>query len=175
MKLGFLKSAKVKQGSSGPYLTIPRRFATPGALGESPVFSEVLPEEIYAIVRQKQSATSTLGGSVNKGAGLKLTEIPEQFGIPEIRQRIVTKSKIWEAYQNKASKYEGLQRVEKTYENVTQGQYISFRRVSSNTDPDAWIFPGLSPRHFAEKALDSLNIPSIVDQKVDHFLTKLGF
>lgn len=175
MKIGFLQSPKVHQGKKGPYLTIPRRFATPGALGESSVFSEVLPEEIYAIVRNKESARSTLGGSVNKGAGLKLDEIPAQFQIPKTRERIVAKSRIWEAYQNKHSAYEGLQRVEKTYENTTQGNYVSFRRVSSETDPDAWIHPGMTPGHFAEKALETLNIPAIVDQKVDHFLTKLGF
>lgn len=175
MKVGFLQSSKVTQGKSGPYLTIPRRFATPGALGESGVFSEVLPEEIYAIVRGKESAKSTLGGGVNKGAGLKLEEIPAQFQIPKTRERIVAKSRIWEAYTNKSSKYEGLQRVQKTYESATQGNYVSFRRVSSESDPDSWIHSGMSPGHFAEKALESLNIPSIVDQKVDHFLTKLGF
>lgn len=175
MKIGFLKSDKKKMGSSGPYLTIPRRFATPGALGESSVFSEVLPEEIYAIVKDRKSGTSTLGGAISRGAGLKLPDIPEQFRVPEVRQKIVTKSRIWEAYQNKASKYEGLQRVQKTYESATQGQYISFRRVSNNSDPDAWIHPGIAAHKFAEKALDSLNIPAIVDQKVDHFLSELGF
>ena len=49
MKVGFLASSKAKQkkDGTGMYLTIPFRHATPLAIGESPIFSEVLPNEVY--------------------------------------------------------------------------------------------------------------------------------
>ncbi len=54
LKEGFSHSSKIKIKSKGGwYLTIPFQFAGAGALGESPVFTGVLPKEIEKVLKQK--------------------------------------------------------------------------------------------------------------------------
>lgn len=48
--------------------------------------------------------------------------------------------------------FAGMVREVKVYESAEQSQYMTFRAVSSNSDPQSWIHPGI-PRHaFFEKA-----------------------
>lgn len=63
---------------------------------------------------------------------------------------------------------QGLIKVQKTYDKTTQSQYITFRRVSENTDPNKWFHPGFNGVHafpemekWADREIDRL-IQSIV-------------
>ena len=56
MKVGMLKSSKVKMGKNGPYLTIPFRFGTSSAIGESSAFAGVMPPEIERAAKQSSGA-----------------------------------------------------------------------------------------------------------------------
>jgi len=175
MKGGFSQSTKRKNKKGGGwYLTIPLRAATPGSLGESEAFSSVMPASVYAVVKDQRPQLSTLGAT-RPGRGLSVDQIPSQYQIPRTREMIVAKSQTFEAYQHKHSVYEGLQKASKTYQSATQGQYVSFRRVSDASDDNSWIHRGLKARNLADQAMDQTDIPFEVDKAVDNHLASLGF
>ena len=176
-KTGFLRSskAKPKKDGSGMYFTVPFRWATPGSIGDSAIFSGILPTQIYNIARKKSPSISGLGGTMKSGSGIKAKELPSEFQIPKTRQQIITKSAVFNAYKHKSSVYAGISRDQKTYENATQGSYVSFRRVSDKSDPDSWIHRGIVARELAEKAMQVTKIRHEVDVNTDNFLSQLGF
>lgn len=176
MKSGFSKSSKARSSRSGGwYLTVPFRFATPGALGENEAFSNIMPQSVYSVAKTLSPRQSTMGGAVKQGQSLKANQIPSPYNIPRTRAMIVTKSKTFEEYKHKHSIYEGMQRSQKTYERATQGQYVTFRRVSDNSDPNSWIHKGIEARRLSDQALTRTNIPHEVDMAVDNYLARLGF
>lgn len=177
MKPGFLNSRKVKHTKKGsPYITIPFRWATPGALGESEIFANVMPREIYAQVRRNQSTiTSPVNGTISRGksnyilpSNLKITDLRPSFS--DIKNRTT-----FPEYTHKGSIYEGIVRNEKTYEKATQGSYVSFRRVSEQSDMMSWIHKAQEGKNFAKKAIDSTNVAFITDRTIDAFLSEAGF
>lgn len=179
MKLGFMKSPKAKMSKKGGwYITIPFRFATPGALGESSVFNGgVMPKEIYAEAKNLEATKSDINVGVQFGDQLKLSQIPEHLRNKGSRGAVSnadTKDSFAD-YQHKNSIYEGITRSEKTYANATQSMYNSFRRVSLNSDPASWVNSGITARNVAEKALQVFDIGEEVSIKVDQELNKYGF
>lgn len=160
MKTGFLKSEKVKYTKDGdPYLTIPFRFSTPGALGESSAFSGKLPKDIYSRVKSLPISRPRL----------QLKDIPEQYQIPKSRE---LRNKIQEikslSLEDRTSIYEGLER--------RGGGYMTFRRVSLKSHTDSWIHPGFEERNIAGKALEEFipEISTIIGDTVDDFLDSQG-
>ena len=157
MKAGMLKSPKAKMTKNGPVLTIPFRFASAGSLGESSAFSGVLPPSIQRMAKKSSG-------------GLKLKNIPSKYHIPKSASlRSKGKSASFNQIKNNQSTsiYEGLKK--------TGGGYITFRKVSLNSDPASWQHPGFTARNFSKKALANLDIPGIVGDSIDNFLTNLGF
>ena len=178
MKANFMKSAKVKFTKSGNwYLTIPFRFATPGASGEGESFDDVMPQEIYDIVKDKTPQITDGGEAVQSGSGLKYNEIPVQFQAPTTRESVTIQSinKVFDAYTSKTALYEGLVRNQKSYEEATQGTYGTFRRVSEYSSPRSWIFPGLTARNLADQAISNTDEDIIVNNVVDKILSEFGF
>jgi hypothetical protein len=173
MKEGMLASPKVKTTKSGVrYLTIPFRFATPGALGESDVFTSRLPNPVYQVLKNKSTDIPIAGGS--KSAGIALKEIPEQYQIKNTRKAITDTSgqELFKAYQNKNSIYEG---AFKQKDGATgQNSYRSFRRVSENSDPDAFIHPGIEKHELIRKSLAEFNIAKEMESLLDEQFTKRG-
>lgn len=160
MKTGLLASPKVKQGKNGPYITVPFRFSTPDALGESAGFAGKLPKDVFNEVKK----------APNKP--LPLSSIGSQHRMPKsaaLRSRIgELKSKVGNLSQSEqTSKYEGVKR------NAKGSGYVNFRRVSLNSSPQAFNHPGFQARNLAEKALGMLDIPHITDIAIDNFLSSL--
>ena len=157
MKVGFLRSSKVKMGKSGPYITIPFRFGTSGSIGESEAFAGVMPPEI-------ERATKSSSGP------LKMGNIPSKYHIPKSaalrkRQESISFKKM--ESMDKTSIYEGIEK--------RGGSYINFRRVSLNSSADAFQHPGFEARDLAGKALPKLDIEGITGSAIDQFLINLGF
>ena len=165
----FGKSDKRKFNKKGEwYLTIPFRHAWAGALGESSVFTNILPNEIWSIVKNFEPPS-------NKGERLNLGAIPGEYAIPKVRPEIVVENKVFEEYTHKNSIYEGLQREEQKYSQASQGQYVTFRRVSENaSDSNSWINGGIQAYNLAEKALDKLDIGREGEIAVDNYLQSIG-
>lgn len=173
MKEGFQKSSKVKYSTKTDaqgnvtvswYLTIPFRHATPGAIGENSAFSSVMPEEIH------QSAQSA-------PAGKSIGNLPAGFDIPQSRAAIVIpKANIdFPAYTHKSSIYAGMVRNETAYDKTVQNSYSTFRRVSSNSDPNSWIHKGIQAYNLLDKAIAATNVNDLSENKVDEILKNLGY
>lgn len=161
MKEGFKNSSKRKfKKDGGWYLTIPFRFGTPGIVGESEIFSNIMPEEVY------KAALSELRGSSKKQLSAK--SLPAEFQVKGVRPEVKnnTTGKIFEAYQHKASIYEGMRRSNKEY----HGHYMTFRRVSDRSDENAWIHTGIEPRNLMNKTLQNFNIGDIIRSVRQKFL-----
>ena len=77
MKVGFLKSSKVKYTKDNkPFLTIPFRFATSQALGESSAFAGIMPGVIEKAVKAHEEENPDK-------KGLPLSKIPSKYHIPK--------------------------------------------------------------------------------------------
>ncbi len=172
IKKGMEKSSKKKMKADGGwYMTIPMRYSTPSALGESEIFSGALPPEIYEKI--KSADTNIPSGSGMRSEGLKLEDIPSQYQEKTTRSAI-PKSKLLaarEAYISKSSPYEGMVKIKDS--GTGQSSYMKFRRVSDKSSENSWIHTGLEQRHFAEQAMAELNIENIVDIQIDNFLNNL--
>lgn len=177
MKNGFSKSPKVKYNKNGGwYLTIPFRFSTPGAIGESSVFSNQLPQAIYSLVKNLQTKQTQIDESLSKSTQLSKNSIPEQYAIPKVRGGVsnLETKQTFDTYINKSSIFEGLQKSSKTYQNATQSQYVSFRRVGANSDSNAFIHSGITAYELADKAIQKLDIATISENIIDNSLKNLG-
>ena len=158
MKDGFLKSNKKTTTADGWYLTIPFKWFTPGTLEES---TPKIPEEIHRVVKE-----------ITDRSGIKRSELPSKYrDVLGQRDRIETRTKVWDTYRHKSPLWEGMVRSPKK----DHSHYVTFRRVSSNSDPDSWIHRGLVRRDFLNRAMGRLEINSIVLRSRDRFLQNIGF
>lgn len=174
MKEGFRKSKHVKfstkidkngQLISSWYLTIPFRHGVPTTIGENPAFSNIMPKEIYALVKRKPS-----------NQGLKKSEIPSPYDIPSSRAVIqIPKASDIPEYVHKSSIYQGMQKKTGVYGQVMQNTYISFRRVGEKSDENSWIHRGLKAHNFLQKAIASTDVDLIVENSIDETLNNLGY
>lgn len=177
MKTGFSKSPKIKFNKNGGwYLTIPFRFSTPGAISESSAFSNKLPQVIYNLVKNLEAKQTQIDESPKSGTQLSKSSIPEQFAIPKVRGGVsnLETKQTFDTYINKSSIFEGLQKSSKTYQNATQSQYNTFRRVGSNSDSNAFIHSGITAYELADKAIQKLDIETISENIIDNSLKNLG-
>lgn len=175
MKIGFKNSPKVKYSyktdkngntTAHWYLTVPFRTGIPTTIGDNSAFSGIMPQEIYDVVKRRAS-----------GQGLKKSEIPSPYDIPQTREAIKIPSanvNIPE-YKHKSSIYEGMQKNTAAYGKTTQNTYISFRRVSENSDPLSWIHKGVSAYDFLNKAVNNTDISTISENTVDKTLQEFGY
>jgi hypothetical protein len=160
-KQNFAQSPKrtMKKDGKGWYITVPFRFSTPTALGESSVFSNPLPLAVYKIAK-------------NQTSGVKQSQLPIGLQTKGVREGFNSAGRSFKAYTHKASLYEGLIKVKDRDEN--RSQYMTFRRVSDLSDQNAWIHPGFLPHNFLGKALDRTDITSIVRRaKIDFFKNRM--
>lgn len=175
MKQGILNGPKSKVSAKGVrYNTIPMRWATPGAVGESSSFSGKMPQEIYDAVRTKPTTIPVRGGG-GRSQGLSASQIPAAFQAPSTRGTIVDSngSPLFREYQHKTSIYEGI--VKKTDSSTGQSSYFSFRRVSENSDANAFIHPGIVAHKLMNIAYSSMNLDEEVGLQIDNELIKLGY
>jgi len=160
-KEGFERSHKRKEKEGGGwYMTIPFRHASSGSLGESAIFSgKPLPKVIQDLTK-----SSTVPLSVD--------DLPKEFRILGIRKEVKVDGKVFEDYEHKAPKYAGLKRYDIGAPGENRGGYMTFRRVSDTSDYNSWIHPGIKEYNLAQKALDVLDVETIVDNIANNLLNK---
>lgn len=159
-KEAFARSPKRKQSLGGGwYLTVPfRHSASEDAVGN---FASKLPKVIKDIAKAK-------------GSPLTVKDLPEQYRVKGVRKEFTEKGKVIPQYQHKAPQYQGLTRIEASSgEEKSRGKYMTFRRVSSNSDPDSWIHPPMFARKLMDKALDVADISTVADRAIDDYLSEL--
>lgn len=139
IKVGFSKSEKkIVKKDGGWYLTIPMRHSTPGSF----MYGKSMPRDVYGVAKRlahKESLSYPGQGDTS-----------------------------WTGYQRKHKTYDGLTRIVKSYQKATQSQYMTFRRVSNNSDPLSWWHPGfdginIAPKlqSFAEKTFTDLLVHNL--------------
>ena len=179
MKPGMLASPKAKVTKKGTkFITIPFRWGTPGAIGESEVFANVMPREIYDLAKRLSPTKTNINKiRTQRGGSLSANVLPAQYQIPKSRAAFsdLNTRTTYPQYTHKGSIYEGIIRNEKTYENATQSTYVSFRRVSEKSDPMSWIHKAQAAKNFAEQAMKKTDVPMITDRTIDAFLLNAGF
>jgi hypothetical protein len=153
MKPGLLTGPHAKTGKGGNrYNTVPYRHGIPGTTGKR--VGRPMPHTgrtpggrrtsmIYSDAKKLQATVDGPGGKTVWGTRTddfggygRRTQLPIIHGRPG-------------SYTWKASPYAGMYRIQKVYGNATQYQYVTFRRVSDNSDPNSWWHPGLTARRFA--------------------------
>lgn len=176
MKIGFENSDKKHfKKDGGWWLTIPFMQGTPDTIGESDPFANIMPSEVYEEVKAKPADIPTTSGF--RSVGLKFSEIPEQYQPPKTRAAVTNPitNEVFAEYKNKTSIYQGLV---KNKDSVTgQNTYISFRRVSDNSDPNAFIFSGITAYDLCGKAMQDLesNMGGELNAATNAALATLGF
>jgi hypothetical protein len=159
--------------SGGRYLTIPFRVGTPDIVGDSDVFSRKMSVDVYEVVKAKEVNIPSRGGG-SRSAGLTMKELPPQYQKRQTRAAIKdSEGKVlFEEYTHKAPLDQGLM---KFTDAVTgQSTYGTFRRVSENSDPNAFIHPGIEKYNLIQKALDGFNQSVVVSHSLTNELEKLG-
>jgi len=181
IKEGFKKSAKKKlKGDGGWYITIGFRHAQAGSIGDSPIFSTVLPEKVHQYFRREkpwEKAGDKL--SFKEGEKRKITMqhlMAAGYGSVGIRKKITKRGENLsteqkEEYTHKAPIYLGLKR---HYKYSKAGHLMTFRRVSDNSDVNAWIHPGLVARKFMPQAASKQFLEPIILNVLQERLKRMG-
>lgn len=176
MKEGFRKSKNVKYApvfnkETGEteyrwYLTIPFRIGTPGIVGENAAFSNIMPKSIHKIMKAKPA-----------NEGLKKSETPSPYDVPQSRQRIVIPSQNIDIpeYKHKAGLFEGMVKKVGAYGKTTQNTYMTFRRVGAASDPNSWVHQGIKAYNLLGGAVGRTDVNTVVENKVDEVLSNLGY
>lgn len=159
-KVGFSNSSKRKNKKNGGwYLTIPFRHATSSAVAESALFSSVLPKEVQAVTKKKNTP-------------LRVADLPAKYQVKGVRAEIpgLTGNQ-GGSYTHKTPKYAGLVRLEVGVGNEkSRGTYFTFRRVSDKSAANSWIHPGFVSGDFMGKALTQSDISNVAGREIDRFL-----
>lgn len=158
----LLNSPKAKTSKNGyPYITVPFRHATPQAIADSGIFSSIMSPEIYQIAKNAQKQ-------------LKRSDLPPKYQIPGVRKEIDIPGLKVPEYIHKTAKYEGLVKVDVASTSLEKrSAYMTFRRVSNNSDPNSWWNRGIEAKHLMDKALELVDINSITDKAIDITLDKI--
>jgi hypothetical protein len=132
-------------------------MATPAAVGDSEIFSNVMPQDVYTAFKGKEPNYS-----------LKVKDLPEQYRNLGVRKELYRRDdeKIFHSYQHKSSIYEGVTKKER---NGGGSMYVSFRRVSNNSSPESWIHSGIKARALGREALETFPIESIIAEVKTNF------
>lgn len=158
MKPGLLKGPKSRTSKSGGrYNIVPFPMKTSGSRGASP---PVMPEPIYR-------------RALKMGFGESMA-LPKKYEGYAIRSRLSPDIKRWGNYTWKSSPFSGITKVRKwpgelpTTLAGRRAAYMTFRTVSSKSDPSSWIHPGFRAKNLMEAAADHLNqiFPDIVNKVV---------
>lgn len=145
MKPGLLASPKAKRNKDGSkYITVPYRHGTPGTVG-----MPSMPKNVYAMANKlgfsrRNSAIKALFTGRKYEWNGRLKEQPQG-------QRSHFGSHPGSGYTWKSGQYSGMVRAG----GKGHSQYLTFRRVSENSDPKSWQHPGVSPRPIREAVVEN--------------------
>ena len=141
----LLSSPKAKTSKSGSrYITVPFRHGTPGT-----VTMPAMPQHVYdsaktlGYSRKNNFLTAAITGRRYSWGG-RLQKTSEG-------QRSHIAPHPGKGYTWTTGLYSGMVKMGKE----NHSQYLTFRRVSSNSDPRSWQFPGVKPRPIREAVVEN--------------------
>lgn len=127
------KSRALADGS-GRYNIIPLRHATPNAQASAVRFSTVMPTEIYNYIKRKD-----YGESMSRGA---LERIDRRISRKQPTRLTMMGKELQNTYtmqKHHSPLYERLTKKGSPH----HSQFLTFRTVSTHSNPNSWIHPGL--------------------------------
>lgn len=162
LKKGLLsgpKSRPTKYG--GRYNIVPFRHSTPKAKRNP------MPLNIYRMILSgsKKAEDAKRQGLSDRGGFSKVTRDSAQpqdrayewgYNVDRMNQQ-GRQSKITSGYTWKAGKYAGMVRMQASTTGAARSKYLTFRVVSSRSDPRSWILPRLEPIPIRQAVLDRVN------------------
>ncbi len=174
MKPFLLEGRNAKVGKDGKRYNVVRfRHGTPGTSGRS--FAAM--GEVHEKHGMSRADAEQLGRKVHRAAKkLSPTTSHPQTGTqwggrlaeghaPQLTNRT-------SGYKHKTDIFAGMVRQQKTYGAATQNHYASFRMVSDNSDPGAFVHPGIIRHDFFGKA--AKRIPALAALIFDGLLAGLN-
>jgi len=145
-------------------LTIPFTYATPDAIGESSVFNAKLPFSIHEVAKELD------------GVPVQIGDIPNKYQIKKVRPPITNLGlrESFDKYAHKTNIYQG---VAKRGNFDGKPTYMSFRRVSSNSDDLSWIHTGINAYNLATDAKSTLdrNFEDVMGEAINKALEHMGY
>lgn len=145
MKPGLLSSPKAKTNADGgKYITVPFRHGTPGTTS-----MPAMPKGIYnqaqklGFSRRNNALVAFFTGRQYKWNGSLKEELTGQ--------RSHIKPHAGQGYTWKSGQFEGMVKMGKG----RHSQYLTFRRVSTNSDPQSWMHPGVKPRPIRDAVVEN--------------------
>lgn len=164
MKPMLLNGPKARISKKGiAYNIIPFRHAVPGGTKNTAV-GRVMPKDIYKQARAMKASVEGKGMTVWGG---KLTGTEHKYGPGKNPTT---------GAPHKAGKFEGMVRIEKTYERATQNKYMTFRVVSEKSDPGSWYHPGYPAYHIADQVKNYCrpHVEAVIEQAAKDDLISIG-
>jgi hypothetical protein len=159
IKYDLLNGPNVKTAQDGSkYIDVPFQHGTPNASPSNPNFSSIMPRNIYNLAK-------------NLGPGEKLGNAGLPGSRPEIKDS--AGGTMYAEYKHLFSIHEGMQRQMAPGSSRASG-YMTFRRVSENSDPLSWIHKGIKAHNYFDDAVGTANIDFVVDRAIDNYLAGLG-
>lgn len=151
MKTTHLNGAKTKTGKDGSrYVTVPFRHSTPG----NSVAANAMPEQVYQ--NAKTLATSRKNGVIRSWYDKNQYSWGGRLPSSKGGQR--------EKPHWSTGRYTGMVKMGLS----GHSQYLTFRRISENSPPEAWLHPGKEPRPVTEAVVENSR-----DEVID--LIRTGF
>ena len=169
MKPGLLAGPHAKTGKSGRYNIVPFRHGTPAAKDRT--IGNQMPITGYTKTGRGKSIVYTaakklvpsLGGAAS-GGGTAWGGKTGNFGGLGVRSALPVEGGRPGAYTWKHSPYESMYKVSTFYKKVAQNQYVTFRVVSDNSDPNSWWHPGFKAMQLATR------VEAFLRQQIDRVL-----
>jgi hypothetical protein len=146
MKAKMLSSPKAKTGKDGKrYITVPFRHGTPGTVG-----LPSMPQHVYAQAKNLQYSRRNEGLGTSKYTwGGKYKDSAPRDAQDGMRTHITPHPGA--GYQHKTGIFNGMVRTGK----LGHTQYMTFRRLSENSDPKSWMYPAVKPRPIREAVVEN--------------------
>jgi hypothetical protein len=135
LKDGLLKGPKARHRSWGSYNIVAFTHRTPSKTATG---SNVMPVQIYNIVKKFEQSKEQAKWTDASGIQRTHYEFKERLGsVGKQETKETPKGK----YTWKTGKYSGMVRMQQNTEGAKHSGYITFRCVSSRSDPASWIVP----------------------------------
>jgi hypothetical protein len=145
MKAKMLASPKARIGKDGKrFITIPFRHGTPGTVTMAP-----MPQHIYDAA--KNLGYSRRNGELGSAAGTNRYTWGGKLGKSSEGQRSHSGAHPGAGYTWKTGQFSGMAKMGQS----GHSQYMTFRRLSENSDPKAWQHPGVKPRPIREAVVEN--------------------
>ncbi len=132
LKEGLLKGPHVKYGKNGPYNVVAFRHGVPGSVESS----SPMPLRIFTL-----SQKASEGRRPTKRANKDFEVISQDNRIGIRSKRVESFMPGKGNYTWKSGKYAGMRKQDTSTGKAKRSQYITFRTVSTASDPASWIRP----------------------------------